>query len=205
MSPEASLGSEQKVRALLASGNLPAAATLALRTYGPDVLRFLAMRLRSCSDAEDAFSEFCEDLWRGLAGFDWRCSLRTWMVTLARHAASRVLKSSYRRRELLAESSYPRFVELCEELRSTTPFFQRSEVQSRLRELRRSLRDDQQTLLLLRVDQALSWRELALVMGDAASSADEVELDRAAARVRARFVTIKAKLRQLAQAEGLLP
>jgi RNA polymerase sigma-70 factor (ECF subfamily) len=30
-----------------------------------------------------------EDLWRAIESFGWRCSLRTWLYTLARHAAVR--------------------------------------------------------------------------------------------------------------------
>ena len=43
------------------------------------------------------FSEFAEDFWRGLEGFRWRTSLRSWGYTLARNAANRYQRSRRRR------------------------------------------------------------------------------------------------------------
>jgi hypothetical protein len=72
-------------------------------------------------------------------------------------------------------------------------------------ELREQLPLEDQTLLILRVDRQLPWRELALVMHDGDAPAPEADqLEIVAARLRKRFQAVKDKLRKLAIAEGLL-
>ncbi|HKO93841.1 MAG TPA: sigma-70 family RNA polymerase sigma factor [Polyangiaceae bacterium] len=195
--------SETQVKLLHQAGDLSGAATLTLRLYGAQVLRFLAIRVRSHVDRDDVFSQFCEDFWCGFAHFDWRCALRTWLFTLAHHARVRLLGAAHRRREV-----YSRALEsdalANSEAQSSEARHLCAEVQERVRELRRALPDSQQTLLALRVDQTLSWQQLAVTLRDVPRNAEEPELQRAAARVRARFGAVKRRLRSLAEQDGLL-
>jgi RNA polymerase sigma-70 factor (ECF subfamily) len=69
---------EQRIRALIDTKNLTAAATLAIESYGPEVLGFLFTLLRDEHDAREVFSQACEDLWVGLPRFEGRSSFRTW-------------------------------------------------------------------------------------------------------------------------------
>src|SRR4029078_12316306 len=80
---------EQKLRRTWDNGDFNAVTTLAIERYGPEILGILIARFRSESDASDAYSEFMQDLWRGVPGFQWRCSLRAWAHRIARHAAVR--------------------------------------------------------------------------------------------------------------------
>jgi RNA polymerase sigma-70 factor (ECF subfamily) len=80
----------------------------------------------------------------------------------------------------------------------------KSEVKSRMAELRQHLPPDDQALLVLRVNRRLDWREIAHIMLDGAETADDAVLAREAARLRKRFQLVKERLRELAQAEGLL-
>jgi DNA-directed RNA polymerase specialized sigma24 family protein len=61
----------------------------AIERYGREILGVLADQLRSAADAAEVYSLWAEDLWRGLPGFQWRCSLRAWAHRLARNAAVR--------------------------------------------------------------------------------------------------------------------
>src|SRR5262245_39081811 len=88
---------EREIRERHQRGDHESAATAAVRGYGPEVLGFIAALLDAEADAHDAFGAFCEDLWRGLPGFRWQCSFRTWAYTLARHAAQRVGEARRRR------------------------------------------------------------------------------------------------------------
>lgn len=74
---------EPRLLALLDAGDLSGAATEALRGYGPQVLGYLTAVLRDEDDAHDVFSQFAEDLWRGLPGFRRESSIRTWAFRLA--------------------------------------------------------------------------------------------------------------------------
>ena len=52
---------------------------------------------------------------------------------------------------------------MVDHVRTTTALHLRSEVKDQVSRLRERLEPDEQTLLILRVDRALSWREVAHV------------------------------------------
>jgi RNA polymerase sigma-70 factor (ECF subfamily) len=195
---------ESSIRSLFDAGDLRGAATATIELYGPEVLRFLRVRLRESDHADEAFCRFCEQMWTSLPDFRWRSTLRTWLFALARHTASRQANVSKRisKHEGLRDSKA--FDEACDRVRTETATFQRTETKHRVRELRDRLDEDQQTLLVLRVERGLSWRELAVVMGEVSDDASEPELTRASARVRTRFQVAKRRLRELAIEAGLL-
>ncbi|MEO8550493.1 MAG: sigma factor, partial [Kofleriaceae bacterium] len=78
------------------------ATTETLRTYGPELIGWLCSILPVEADAQDAFARMSEELWKSLARFDGRCSLRTWCYMLARQAAGRV-RSRASREVLVSE------------------------------------------------------------------------------------------------------
>ncbi len=92
------MASELEVRESLARGDLDAAAVAALELWGNPVLRYLGSLLRDEETAREVFSQFAEDLWRGLPEFRGECSLRAWCYRLAWHAAARHLRDPWRRR-----------------------------------------------------------------------------------------------------------
>jgi RNA polymerase sigma-70 factor (ECF subfamily) len=193
---------ERAMCAAFASGDMKRAATLMLDEYGMQIARFLAVRLRSQTLADEAFSQFCEDMWRGLPAFRWTAPARVWLWVLARNAATRVVTAGFRKRELLVDRDEA-FAHLAQHVRTATARFLSTSTKHRLRELRGQLADDEQTLLILRVDRKLSWKELAVVMGEITDETDEAGLARASARVRTRYQVVKQRLRELAQEAGL--
>ena len=195
---------EQRIRTAFDAGDLQTAASAALRAYSAEIFNFLAARLRARSDAEDVYSMFAEDLWNGLPSFAWRCSMRTWMFTLARNAAARYASAPQRRMANNVRLSCPGVIsELVEHIRCTTEVHQRTDAKDRFRALREKLDSEDQLLLVLRVDRNLAWRDLAMAMrGD--TDLDEETLSREAARLRKAFERIKATLKRLVKEEGLL-
>jgi RNA polymerase sigma-70 factor (ECF subfamily) len=193
---------EQRIREAHERGEHERAATLAIEAYGREVLTFLIARLGE-TQGHDVFSEFMEDFWRGLPSFGWRSSLRTWAYTLARHAAVRQLRGPHHKRGQRATS--PESVTLAERVRTETAAYMRTEIKDRFRDLRAQLPDDDQTLLVLRVDRGMAWRDLALVMAEPGVVLADAALDTEAARLRTQFKRAKERLRALAEAEGLLP
>jgi RNA polymerase sigma-70 factor (ECF subfamily) len=191
---------EREVRDLLQTQQLHPAATLALRTYGPELYGFLAGQLQNNTDADEVFSQLTEDLWRGLPQFEWRCSLRTWLYLLARHAASRFRVSPWNRGGRTGDS---RLDEQIAQVRSQTEPWLRTDVKDRLRQLRDSLDPDDRLILVLRLDRGLSWNEVAVVtLGEEKASAEA--LRRESARLRKRFQDLKDELRGRAERAGLL-
>ena len=89
---------EERVRELIGQGDLAGAATQALRGLGPLVLRYLRSLLRDEAAASEAFSQFAENLWKGLPAFRREATLRTWVFRLAYHAALNLKDDAFRRR-----------------------------------------------------------------------------------------------------------
>jgi hypothetical protein len=91
---------------------------------------------------------------------------------------------------------------LAERIRTTTLPHLRTDVKDKMRALRERLDDEEQIILVLHVDKAMGFRDVAHVLhGDVL---DEAMLPREAARLRKRFQGVKEKLRAWAEAEGML-
>ncbi len=195
---------EQRIRRAWDAKDFDAVATLTIEAYADQILSFLSARLRSQSDGQEAFSMFVEDLWIGLPQFGWRCSMRTWAYTLARNAANRYATSPHHRIERNLTLSQPsRLSALVERVRTATQVHQRTDVKDRFRALRERLEPDDQTLLMLRIDRDMAWRDIAITMaGD--GNLDDDTISRESARLRKAFERVKAELKRVAQEEGLL-
>lgn len=191
---------EEQVARLRAQGQLKAAASLAIERYGPEVLSFLETMLRDHADASDAFAQACENLWKGLRRFEGRASMKTWFYTLARNAASRLRRSSrHRRLARLSEIS-----NVADRVRSRTRPHLQTEVKRGFASIRDSLEDGDRILLVLRVDRAMSWNEVARVMANDDDGDSDEDIARIAARLRKRFQSVKELIRERAVATGLI-
>jgi RNA polymerase sigma-70 factor, ECF subfamily len=191
---------EAVIRAAHAAGNLDEAVTLGFARYQVEVYSFLCARLRSEADAHEVFAQVGEDVWRGIAGFHWRCSFRTWLYTLARNAALRFERTpanQARRRARVSELDEPAAAD-----RSRTRPYLRTDVKDRFAALRATLDPEDQTLLILRIDRDLGWDDIARIVHD--GDADDATVRRWAANLRQRFRQLKARIQERAKAEGLL-
>lgn len=196
---------EGRIRHAFERPDHAAAATIALDEYGPEILGFLGALLDDPGDGDEVFAMFCEDLWRGLPRFEWRCSARGWCYTLARHAAMRFLRApAERSAHRVPLSRVPEIARVADRVRTETAVHLRTEVKSQMRRLREQLPLDDQTLLILRVDKDLSWEDVATVLASTPGPLDAEELTRETARVRKRFQLVKEKLKRMAEQAGLL-
>jgi RNA polymerase sigma-70 factor (ECF subfamily) len=191
--------SEREIRALLDAGQHDDATTLTVKLYGPELLGFLKVRLRDLDHARDAFAWMTEDLWRGMPRFRGQSSVRTWAYAIARNAAYRYADRELRERyQGVPISQVSRASALAVQLPRGT------NLDHKVARLRAQLSDEEQTVLTLRVDKGMDFREIAVVMlyqGDEAAAADAEAIEREAARLRKRFQLLKDKLRKLAAAE----
>lgn len=182
------------IRAQIADAHFDRATEEALRAYGPELIGWLCSILPSDSDAHDAFSWLSEELWKSLRRFDGRCSMRTWCYMLARHAAVRVRNTPRRQHEQLV-SHVPSLIHAVTHVWNTT----RANVARQhdvYAEIRRALDEDDQLLLVLRVDKNLAWRDIAHVLLGEGASADDVA--KKSATLRKQFERVKERLRELA-------
>ena len=189
---------EAEVARLLQAAEFKQAATVVVEAYGPGVLGFLATMLGDQAEASDAFAQACENLWKGLSGFEGRSTVKTWFYTLARNAGLRLRRSPNR----------PRFVpfsevsDVIQRVRSRTAQHLRSEIKTGVAAIRDELSVADRALLVLRVDRGMSWLDAAQVMSEAGAS--DAQLARTAARLRQRFRTVKELIRKRAREIGLL-
>jgi len=204
------MGLEERIAGSLSRRDLDGAVTEALQGYGPQILGYIRSVIRDPEEAAEVFSQFAEDFWRGIGGFRGECTVRVWAYKLAWHAASRFARDPYRRRRERMETTLAS--RLAEHLLSSAgrSVERRAAEVERLRQL---LTPEEQTLLVLRIDRRLSWREVALILGGAdpsridggpgpdgpgdGSGPDEATL-------RKRFERLKDKLARLAREEGLI-
>jgi RNA polymerase sigma-70 factor (ECF subfamily) len=196
---------EQEIRRRFTLGDLQGAATAALRGYGPQILGLLVALHHDQEEASEVFSMFTEDMWRGLRGFAWSCSFRTWAYTIARNCSLR-LKMAARRRTRRQQplDDCPALSEVEAQVRTETLTYLRTDTKARVSELRKALSDEDQLLLVLRVDKQMAWEDLARVMSGGEIEAGEA-LKRESARLRKRFQLIKEKLMEMGTREGLIP
>jgi RNA polymerase sigma-70 factor (ECF subfamily) len=184
---------EAKVRAACDGARWEEAVTTALTGYGQELMSYLVAMLRNASDADDAFGILAESLWKSLPAFRWESSLRTYAYALARSAASRILRDEGRRVRAEPLSS-PSVEAVVAQMRSRTDTFLRTETKNKVDKLREALDPEDQTLLILRVNRKMAWREIAEVMSD--GQPDRGALDRQAAALRKRFERLKEELRE---------
>jgi RNA polymerase sigma-70 factor (ECF subfamily) len=198
---------EDAMRASWAAGDFDATTTAAIRQYGPELFGFLVGMHRDYDAASEAFSVFSEKLWQSMPRFEWECSLRTWCYRLAHNAGIDVLRGGHHKRHM-GLSSAPEISKIAAQVRTTTMSALRSEKRTALEELRHELPEEDRALLILRVDRGLEWREVALVLAEAAGRddrfADEAALKREAARLRKRFQLVVERLRAVARERKLL-
>jgi RNA polymerase sigma-70 factor, ECF subfamily len=186
---------ERKIAGALATADLAAAVTVALNGLGPQILGLLAARLRDDDAAYDVFGQFSEELWKSIGTFRGESSFKTWAYKLAMHALGRYRRDGYHRKQMPLGSEVSA---IAADVRSSTPPYRRTEVKDRVARLREALDPEEQTLLFLRIDQKLSWTDVAAVI--AAEEGEAVEI----ATLRKRFERAKQRLRELAAKDGLL-
>jgi RNA polymerase sigma-70 factor, ECF subfamily len=185
---------EAHVQDLLGKGDLRGAATEAIRGLGPEILRYLRSVLRDETEAKDAFSQFAENLWKGIDTFRGQSSFKTWALRLASNAALNLRQEAWRRRGrrfATGEASA-----IAEDIRSRSVLRVERHRQA-LEKLRESLSTEDRALLALRIDQGLSWDEVGEVLAESGKTVETATLMK-------RFERLKERLGKLAREQGLV-
>jgi RNA polymerase sigma-70 factor (ECF subfamily) len=185
---------EESVQGLLAKADLRGAATEAIRGFGPLVLKYLRSVLRDEAEAKEAFSQFAENLWKGIGAFRGESSFKTWSLRLASNVALNIRGEAWRRRGrrfATGEASA-----IAEDIRSRSVLRVERHRQA-LEKLRESLSVEDRSLLALRIDQELSWTEIADIVAEGGKPVETATLMK-------RFERLKERLAKLAKEEGLV-
>lgn len=193
---------EDVIRAACERDDAGEATRLALEAYGSEILRYLVSLTRDAGLADEAFSLFCEHLWRGLPRFRWESRLRPWAYVVARNALNMIRRQPHRRRPVVPLSD-PGVGEIAERLRTTTAIHLRTEIKDAVARLRQKLEPFDQEILVLRIGRRMSWLDIARIVRAPDEEPDAADLKREAARLRKRFERAKAALEALVREEGL--
>jgi len=185
---------DERVRELLNEGDEAGAATEALRALGPGLLRYLRSVLGNEDDAADVFSEFAENVWKGLRNFRGDSAIRTWAFRIAFNAARDFRDDAWKKRGRRLATNEA--LALVEEIRTKT-FVREARKQKALDKLREGLSPQDQSLLALRIDQGFSWPEIAEILS---ASGEDVQPN----ALMKRFERLKDRLGEQAREQGLL-
>jgi len=194
---------EAELRSRCAQKDYEGAATLLVRSYGPELFGFLVAMHGNETDAGDSFSDFTENVWRGLPRFAWESSARTWAYVIARNAMLVRRRNAARQRRRTASLGPSSLEGVAAQVRSETLSFLRTEKKNRLRSMRDSLPEPDRMLLVLRVDRGLPWTDIARILSPG-HGLGEAAIAKEAARLRKRYQLVKDRLREMAVREGLL-
>ena len=190
---------DAEIEALCRAERFDEATTLAITSYGSEVMGMLVRSLGDEERACDVFSRWSEDLWKSFESFQWLCSLRTWCYRLARNALSRHTRDPYRRRRTRLSSQAA--AQIVEQVRQSTAPFMKTDVKDRFSTLREKLSEDEQWLLTLRVDRNMNWRDIAIIIYSEENPSD-LDLPKLENRLMVRFHRLKDKLKRLAAQDG---
>jgi RNA polymerase sigma-70 factor (ECF subfamily) len=193
---------ERAIQAHCAEGSYDLAIAAAWKEYRVEMLHFLGGALRDEDAAQEVFSAFSEELWKGLPGFRWESSFRTWGYRLLRAACFKYMHSP-KRREQPVSSPIPE--EKANDSRTATSPWLQTDVKDGFTALRETLEPNDQMVLLLRINRKMAWTEIARIMEDGEQPLTEELVRRKAAALRQHFHRIKDQLRKLATERGLLP
>jgi RNA polymerase sigma-70 factor (ECF subfamily) len=175
------------VRAALSRGDVTGAATLVLDAYARELKSYFQAVVRDDDASRELFVELGEQLMKSLPRFRGDSSVRTFVYAIAWNLVGqhRRKKRRDRRNEGLDEDD-ARLV--APGPRTPTANFRRTSAKLRLEEARARLTEEELGLLVLRVDRAMSWSEIGVVLGVGAAPADTAIL-------RKRFERIVKRLR----------
>ncbi len=191
MTPDA----EARIAALALQGDHQAASVALLEAYGREVRSYLQAVVAEPAAADEAFSAFQLNVWKGMGSWRQEGSARAWAYRVAWNAASRFHRDPWRRRRVRMVTG------LASRLAQPAVSSHRRTEEERARalaELRACLPPGEQALLILKVDRGLTWAEVAAVLSTEGTPP-------ALAALRKRFERLTRKLGRLARARGLLP
>lgn len=196
---------EAAIREALQQRDFEAVVELALDAHGKALTAFVRSRVPSPTDAEEVMAEVTAALWVVLPELQLHTSMRGYLFQMARHAVHRHLGRDVRRaRQAIPLDDVALGVLGPEALRTATPPHLQTANKDLVALLRAALSAEEQTLLQLRVDQDLAFREIAQVMAAEGEALDDQALTREAARWRKRYQLTKERLRQLVAEAGVL-
>jgi RNA polymerase sigma factor (sigma-70 family) len=175
-------GLERDIAAALAARDLARPRRSPLKVTARSSSSILRSLMRDDDLTNEAFSRLCEKVWRTLPDFRGESSFATWRTDWPGTRRGEVKRGLARRRERRFESGELSQVEA--QVRETTAAYLRTETKDRWAKLREDLDAEERSLLLLRIERRLPWKDIAAVMADEPTGATEAALRKRFERMR---------------------
>lgn len=194
---------EARLRELLAAGEDNAAVSLVIERLGPKLRGFIHAVMLDHGAAEEVWADVTLDIYRGLGSWQRERPILPWCLGVSRNACRRYWRGqrSARRKGQTIPSQGWTFSQP-QPVRTPTPIWKTTPARRALDVLRASLTPDERTLLILRVDKQLPWREVTAVMHPELDGS--ASLARREAALRKRFERTLTRLRTLARQRGFI-
>lgn len=207
MSQDTDEATEAAIKEAFARGpdGIQAGVELAIARYGERLCAFVLNIVKDPSAAADVQQELWLSAFQYAATFRWESSFRGWLYLLARRAA---VKSAQRgqRNDRFAGVPLSQAAEskLRAHLQTSIAAWQKDDFKQRFRELRRKLPEKDQTLLVMRSDQELPFRDIVHALAEPGEEIAPADLKTREATLMKRFQRVKQRLFQMAVEEGLI-
>lgn len=162
VAPEASR--EEAARRALAAGDADGALTELMRLYGTPIYRYCLQMIGEPSLAEEVHQITFVQAYEGLRQFDGRSSLRTWLMSIARHRCLDGLKVARRR-----ERRFPLHEVLPEvpvEPADPVSGLDRRSLATRVRACLATLAPQVRSLVLLRFQEEMPYEAIAALAAE---------------------------------------
>lgn len=191
---------EQTILQFLYQGSFDRAVTMILRglaelegdekftCYGDEIFGYLVKATGDYVSAQEIFSMFKEDLWKGICTYKPTHTLRSWLYCVARNARNRYYtRDRYREVIPLTTNKAAGLY-----VSSNSSAVHQAEQKNKLLQVMYShLTPDERDLLIFRVDREMAWDEIADSLGiESAAARKRYE------RLKRKIASIIEKLRQ---------
>lgn len=150
--------------ALLAQGDYRGAIAALIDGHGDDVFSLCVRALRDRTLAEDVAQQVFLEAYRDIAGFQRRCSLKTWLLRIAGHRCQDAIRSQIRRRRVI-EPEDPAMVEHVDPSAAPTEQVERSQLLAAVDECLQGLSEEVRMTVLLRFQHAMSYEQMSAGLG----------------------------------------
>jgi len=190
---------DEELRRLCEASEYKPAVALALEAYGLELRKLMMAILRQPDWVDDAYGAFSESLLKSLPAFRWESSFRTWAYRVARHTCAQYLRSLHGREKWASDGA---LADQPHHERSMTQPWLRTDIKHRFRALQDKLTPHERMILTLRIEDGLSWNEVARAM--AGHDLAPEDLRQRVAVLRQQFQRLKEHLRELAIEESLI-
>jgi RNA polymerase sigma-70 factor (ECF subfamily) len=157
---------DHDVLRLVQRGDRRCALQLLMRRHGDDVYRYCRAALRDIHLADDVRQQVFLEAYRDLTQFSGRSSMRTWLLSIARHRILDAMKARRRAHARVSDAALEEVTDAPDPRPSAAESFDEMRLRHALVASLEGLSTDVRNAVLLRFQQGMSYEDMAEVCGE---------------------------------------